>query len=592
MNGICVPSEVPDGSHGKVAVASASSFFQDSNLLPSELSSELACRVEGFLAANTVDAMSARALRSASPHVQIAVLKRGSLRWARNPSASLMWQLRKFASNDGALMKTLGQGQQTGSTAAAVPSGFNPTVIPVFPMTPKPVGGAGSFASATPHHVGPVPMEVQHILQQPSPAKTSATPASSTILGAADLAVPCTSAIAQGYVGVAINGYQSPSLRMTHSGTDAHLSPSTSPCVALTAAEAGYSEVVQPQRARAASHCVANTPGGAHLNAGELWFAVEEFLLANLRVDAMAATALRASPPSVQKAVLAGGSLGWASNCSAALMSRLREYSGTTRSTTLDVQWPPHRKLICGREKTRVHPRRNRIGPKKRTAEFVSGRARRRVVCVPKEDKDKDKDERRQKQEESKREEEEKRKQIKLKKIEENRPGCAPRYTVEQAKRLGKRRYSYTARQAAQFRSIIRADKELWEAMLVFEPVDLVWVHARLHGSHEPLVGIADFRAVGDFLKDEGFIFVDSRSQEAWKRWRNRFSHQQDGTTPGQDTKSQHEDGESEVAESPSDDGDANLLPVLPTISDSDDGASSAQIGRGSSNNAACFERN
>mmetsp|Transcript_118938 Transcript_118938/g.237053 ORF Transcript_118938/g.237053 Transcript_118938/m.237053 type:complete len:621 (+) Transcript_118938:118-1980(+) len=588
-------SEIPKVSRDFVAVACASSSSQQPNPLGSELSSELARCLESFLAANPVDVVAASALRSASPHVQLVVLQKGSLRWARNPSASLMWQLRKLACVDRAPMNDLVHCSNT--AAAAGPCGVDPSVIPAVPITPKPVD-ASHAASKSPT-VGFVSVEKRQA-PQPAAAVTSAVPASldrggnfqqgsketqSPFSLSANQIVPCTSATVQGCLGSTLYGFESPS-----ACTSRCLSPSTMPCSTLPTMEAGFLTVSSTE------------------DAGELWFCVEEFLLAN-PVDARAAAALRTSPPHVKKAILAGGSLRGASNSSAVLMNRLKSYShnGDARFYVSNVcatnkpmhhgKLIPHDQLnyglcppvssrrgrisggkhICDNLRKRVRPHKFKShGQNGEAAKTVTGRAGRRVVvCRMKEERRQEKEDREQAKKEKKLEKRQRRK--KIGEVEDDLPGCAPRYTAEQAKRLGQRRYGYTVRQAAQFRSLIRADKELWEAVLVFDPVDLVCVHARFHGSHEPLVGRVDLRAVGDFLKDEGIVFVDSRSRTAWSRWRKRHWHKPDKKRPRQDTKSQHEeDGESEeeaIAESVSDvdDGDTNLLPVLPTISDSDE---------------------
>jgi len=413
MNVIRFFSEVPNGSRGFIAVASASSSSQEPNPFGLELSSELACRVEHFLAANPVDVIAASGLRSSSPYVQLAVLKKGSLRWARNPSASLMWQLRKLACNEGAPTTALVHCPTAEVAAAAGLSGVDPAVIPAVPVTPELVDT--SVAAAKCPNVGFVSMAMQQTPQ--SVAAETSTVSTSSDLGSifrqestgtrplfgcsANHVVPCRSA-----TWPALHGYHSSSERMMHLGTGTQLSPLTSSCSTLPAVEAGFLEVEQLNRAGAASCCTAdNDHVSCTEDAGELWFCVEEFLLAN-EVDARAAAALRASPPHVKKAVLAGGSLGWASNCSAVLMSQLRKYSHsgdsclTISNVSASTKSMHQRKLLSNVQQNHglcppVPSRRRRIRPRKpkaqgrsgEAAKAVSSRARRRVVYETKEKK-------------------------------------------------------------------------------------------------------------------------------------------------------------------------------------------------------------
>jgi len=131
---------------------------------------------------------------------------------------------------------------------------------------------------------------------------------------------------------------------------------------------------------------------------------------------------------------------------------------------------------------------------------------------------------------------------------EEDPPGCAPRYTPEQARRLGKRQYGYTRGQAELLRSLIRGERELWESMLVFEPVDLVEVHRRVLSAEATKASSrkkVDLRALTDFLSDEGVLFVDTMAKRRWKRWRERRGEVQD---EGENTQSDASNSDSSDA--------------------------------------------
>mmetsp|Transcript_46694 Transcript_46694/g.81176 ORF Transcript_46694/g.81176 Transcript_46694/m.81176 type:complete len:256 (-) Transcript_46694:72-839(-) len=101
--------------------------------------------------------------------------------------------------------------------------------------------------------------------------------------------------------------------------------------------------------------------------------------------------------------------------------------------------------------------------------------------------------------------------------------GCVPRYTAEQAQRLRKRRYGYTAAQAVQLHKFIREDRELWEMMLIFEPVDLSSLLVRIHDAGVHGIGKIDLRALEDYLHDEGVLFQDTRIKVGWNSWRARW---------------------------------------------------------------------
>lgn len=99
-------------------------------------------------------------------------------------------------------------------------------------------------------------------------------------------------------------------------------------------------------------------------------------------------------------------------------------------------------------------------------------------------------------------------------------PGCAARYTAEQARRLGQRRYGYTARQREQLRRAFRGDRELWEGALLFDPIGIDEALARLR---DAVHGFSlDKRMLEDFFVEEGMLFSSPKQTRAWRKWRQR----------------------------------------------------------------------
>mmetsp|Transcript_18891 Transcript_18891/g.39294 ORF Transcript_18891/g.39294 Transcript_18891/m.39294 type:complete len:309 (+) Transcript_18891:125-1051(+) len=99
-------------------------------------------------------------------------------------------------------------------------------------------------------------------------------------------------------------------------------------------------------------------------------------------------------------------------------------------------------------------------------------------------------------------------------------PGCAARYTAEQARRLGQRRYGYTVQQREQLRRAFRGDRELWEAALLFDPIGIDEALARLR---DAVRGFSlDKRMLEDFFFEEGMLFSYPSSSRAWRKWRQQ----------------------------------------------------------------------
>eukprot|EP00931_Biecheleriopsis_adriatica_P065498 TRINITY_DN40019_c0_g1_i1.p1 TRINITY_DN40019_c0_g1~~TRINITY_DN40019_c0_g1_i1.p1 ORF type:complete len:1136 (+),score=222.43 TRINITY_DN40019_c0_g1_i1:72-3479(+) len=104
--------------------------------------------VERFLASEDVDERAAEALRRATPAQQDAVMRRGPLRGARNPSAALLARLRDEGGGGGPPRPDAARppSQFAGQTIPVAPGPISGAAAPGFmfpvPMVPGPIGGA------------------------------------------------------------------------------------------------------------------------------------------------------------------------------------------------------------------------------------------------------------------------------------------------------------------------------------------------------------------------------------------------------------------------------------------------------------------
>merc|ERR1719195_2337455 len=113
--------------------------------------------------------------------------------------------------------------------------------------------------------------------------------------------------------------------------------------------------------------------------------------------------------------------------------------------------------------------------------------------------------------------------------------------------------------------------------MLLFEPVDLQAVYARVHAAGAPLIGTVDLRAISEFLQNEGVLFIDSKSRESWKHWRARWTGEKRPRQSDEDGM----DGSTQGDASDTDSAEPVVLPLVEAAALEEAGPGSPQHGAG-----------